>query len=172
MIKAKYTFDGFNGIGYYQQQLANKANIGAFEFMKIQDRLKTQKEPTNLANYIKEGYPFDRWNNRGLDYKRTSINGFEFSSFDTADDSYLDIYIEIEKQFHKDSYGNCLIIKYNGPKYLIETDKDYYLGDAHVSNADFNLTDFHLHFNPVRKTLSLYQDKHNHDKAREAAYNK
>ncbi|QYC30716.1 hypothetical protein HGD80_02565 [Paulownia witches'-broom phytoplasma] len=24
MIKAKYTFDGLNGVGYYQQQLANK----------------------------------------------------------------------------------------------------------------------------------------------------
>ncbi|PQP79174.1 effector, partial [Candidatus Phytoplasma phoenicium] len=31
---------------------------------------------------------------------------------------------------------------------------------------------FHLHFNPVRKTLSLYQDKHNNDKAKEATYNK
>ncbi|MDO8059406.1 effector, partial ['Crotalaria aegyptiaca' phytoplasma] len=65
MIKAKYTFDGLNGIGYYRQQLANKANIGAFEFMKIQDRLEIQKEPTNLANYIQEGYPFDRWNDLG-----------------------------------------------------------------------------------------------------------
>ncbi len=63
MIKAKYTFDGLNGIGYYEQQLANKENIGSFELMKIQDHLETQKEPSNLANYIKDRYPFDRWNN-------------------------------------------------------------------------------------------------------------
>ncbi|GAK74307.1 uncharacterized protein OYV_08120, partial ['Chrysanthemum coronarium' phytoplasma] len=41
MIKAKYTFDGLNGIGYYQQQLANKDNIGTFQLMAIQDRLET-----------------------------------------------------------------------------------------------------------------------------------
>ncbi|MDO8057604.1 effector, partial ['Gossypium sp.' phytoplasma] len=39
-----------------------------------------------------------------------------------------------------------------------------------VSDSSFESTDFHLHFNPVRKTLSLYQDKHNHDKAKEAEY--
>ncbi len=68
MIKIHYTFDGLNGIGYYQQQLANKENIGSFvgsfELMKIQERLETQKEPSNLANYIREDYPFDRWNNQ------------------------------------------------------------------------------------------------------------
>ncbi|WP_308738522.1 hypothetical protein [Candidatus Phytoplasma rubi] len=58
MIEVHYTFDGLNGVGYYQQQLANKENIGSFELMKIQERLKTQKEPFNLANYIKDRYPF------------------------------------------------------------------------------------------------------------------
>ncbi|MGL9687987.1 MAG: effector, partial [Candidatus Phytoplasma sp. TWB_XP] len=78
----------------------------------------------------------------------------------------------LEKQFKEDSGGNCLILKYQGPKYFLDDDKDYYLGRAHVSNSNFELTNFHLHFNPKRKTLSLYQDKHNNDKAQEAAYNK
>ncbi|MCX2955883.1 effector, partial [Candidatus Phytoplasma citri] len=30
----------------------------------------------------------------------------------------------------------------------------------------------HLHFNPVRKTLSIYQDKHNNDKVQETENNK
>ncbi|MDO8058987.1 effector, partial [Candidatus Phytoplasma australasiaticum] len=81
MIKAKYTFDGLNGIGYYQQQLANKANIGAFEMMKIQDRLKTQKEPTNLVCYIKDRHPFDRWNKDGDTYNHTTLDGFDSASF-------------------------------------------------------------------------------------------
>ncbi|TKA88182.1 MAG: hypothetical protein QS2022_1620 [Candidatus Phytoplasma asteris] len=55
---------------------------------------------------------------------------------------------------------------------MIEKDKDYYLGRVHVSDSNFELTNFHLHFNPVRKTLSLYQDKQNNDKVKEAEYNK
>ncbi|MDV3166803.1 MAG: effector, partial ['Waltheria sp.' little leaf phytoplasma] len=58
----------------------------------------------------------------------------------------------------------------NGPKYLIEEDKDYYLGYAFVADSNSKLTNFYLHFNPVRKTLSLYQDKHHNDKAKEARY--
>ncbi|MDO8057541.1 effector [Candidatus Phytoplasma gossypii] len=169
IIKAKYIFDGLNGIGYYQQQVQDKK--GSFNnILTAQERLKIQKEPANLANYIKEGYPFDRWNNRGLDYKETSINGFKFSRFDMEHGSHLYSNINFEKQFHQDSYGNCLILKYKGPKYLIETDKDYYLGRARVSDSSFESTNFHLHFNPVRKTLSLYQDKHNYDKVEEAKY--
>ncbi|WP_240992323.1 hypothetical protein [Candidatus Phytoplasma tritici] len=30
MIEIHYTFDGLNGVGYYQQQLANKDKIGSF----------------------------------------------------------------------------------------------------------------------------------------------
>ncbi|MBX4180337.1 MAG: effector, partial ['Prunus persica' phytoplasma PP2] len=89
MIKAKYTFDGLNGIGYYQQQLANKDNIGSFQLMTIQDRLEKQKEPSNLVCYIKDRHPFDRWNNRGLTYEETSMNGFKHAQFDMKDDSHL-----------------------------------------------------------------------------------
>ncbi|MDO8054924.1 effector ['Cleome sp.' phytoplasma] len=160
MIKIQYTFDGLNGVGYYQQQLANKANIGAFELMKIQDRFKTQKEPTNLVCYIKDRHPFDRWNKDGDTYNHTTLNGFETASFDEEDDSQLYLYVKFEKQQNKGPGGNYLILKYQGPKHFLEDDKDYYLGEAFVHNDNFKLTDFHLHFNPVRKTLSLYQDKH------------
>ncbi|WAN63447.1 ATP-dependent Zn protease [Candidatus Phytoplasma rubi] len=172
MIKAKYTFDGLNGIGYYQQQLANKDNINFYELGNIKNRLENQKEPSNLANYIKDRYPFDRWNNRGLTYEETSINGFKFSRFDIGFYSYLENYVNLEKQFKEDSSGNCLILKYKGPKHLLDADKDYYLGCAWLENSEFNNENFHLHFNPVRKTLSLYQDKHNNDKVQEAEYNK
>ncbi len=172
MIKTKYTFDGLNGIGYYQQQLANKENIGSFELMKIQDLLELQKEPSNLVCYIKDRHPFDRWNKRGLDYKQTSVNEFKYSSCDMEDDSHLYSNINFEKQFKENSGGNCLILKYKGPKHFLDEDKDYYLGCSHVSNSNFKLTHFHLHFNPKRKTLSLYEGKHNNDKAKEAENNK
>ncbi|RMI87651.1 OadG family protein [Candidatus Phytoplasma solani] len=164
MIKAKYTFDGLNGIGYYQQQLQEKK--GSHNDISIaQDRHETQKEPSNLAYYIEDRYPFDLW-------KENSANGFKFSRFDIKNDSQLFIYVDLEKQFKEDSSGNCLILKYKGPKHFLEEDKDYYLGRAWVENSEFKNEDFRLHFNPVRKTLSLYQDKHNNDKAKEDAYNK
>ncbi|WAN63463.1 ATP-dependent Zn protease [Candidatus Phytoplasma rubi] len=162
MIKAKYTFDSLNGIGYYQQQLANKDNINFYELGNIKNRLENQKEPSNLANYIKDRHPFDHWNN----------NGFKFSQFDKEIDSYLYKYVRLEQQLNEGPGGNYLILKYKGPKHFLEEDKDYYLGCTWLENSEFNNEDFHLHFNPVRKTLSLYQDKHNNDKSKEAPYNK
>ncbi|GAK74222.1 predicted permease ['Chrysanthemum coronarium' phytoplasma] len=41
MIKAKYTFDGLNGIGYYQQQLQEKkVVITIFQSLKIASKSK------------------------------------------------------------------------------------------------------------------------------------
>ncbi|WZN38376.1 hypothetical protein M33023_01850 [Candidatus Phytoplasma asteris] len=172
MIEIHYTFDGLNGVGYYQQQLANKDKISSFQLMTVQDRLENQKEPSNLACYIKDRHPFDRWNQKAVTYDMTTANGFKFSRFYTEDDSYLWRYIKLEKQLNEGPGGNYLIIKYKGPKYFLDDDKDYYLGRARVDDTNFKLTDFHLHLNPKRKTLSLYQDKHNNDKTKEAKNNK
>ncbi|WP_268850098.1 hypothetical protein [Candidatus Phytoplasma rubi] len=77
------------------------------------------------------------------------------------DDSSLYSNINFEKQqFKGPRLFNHLIVKYKGPKHFLEEDKYYYLGKAFVHDVNFELTHFHLHFNPVRKTLSLYQDKH------------
>ncbi|GAK74309.1 MAG: hypothetical protein QS2022_1170 [Candidatus Phytoplasma asteris] len=126
----------------------------------VENRRELQKEPSNLVCYIKELHPFDRWNKDGDTYNHTTLNGFNSAHFYTKDDSYLDNYVNFEKHEHKGPGYNYLILKYKGPKYFLEDDKDYYLGRAFVHNSDFELTNFHLHFNPVRKTLSLYQDKH------------
>ncbi|MDO8079056.1 hypothetical protein OC716_02240 [Candidatus Phytoplasma aurantifolia] len=90
----------------------------------------------------------------------TTLNGFETASFNKKDDSQLYLYVKFEKQQHEGPGGNYLILKYQGPKHFLEDDKDYYLGEAFVHDDNFELTYFHLHFNPKRKTLSLYQDKH------------
>ncbi|MBS2993807.1 AAA family ATPase ['Santalum album' aster yellows phytoplasma] len=136
------------------------------ELKLIENRRETQKEPTNLASYIKDRHPFDRWNKDGDTYNYTTLNGFNSAHFYNKDDSYLDNYVNFEKHEHKGPGYNKLILKYKGPKHFLEDDKDYYLGRAFVLNSDFELTNFHLHFNPVRKTLSLYQDKHNYDKVK------
>ncbi|MDV3201453.1 MAG: hypothetical protein Q8872_01075 [Candidatus Phytoplasma australasiaticum] len=220
MIKAKYTFDGLNGIGYYEQQKlkaeqlfkerdllekeAQEKNLQSYlnsrmigsnlipnnpeldnlsqkimknrdELIKINqklvlDRLQSQPEPPNLVCYIKDRHPFDRWNEDGDTYNHTTLNGFKHSSFDTKNDSYLHYYVNFKKQQHEGPGGNCLILEYQGPKHFLTEDQDYYLGRARVEDTNFKLTDFHLHFNPVRKTLSLYQDKHHNNKVKEAKY--
>ncbi|MDO8060311.1 hypothetical protein [Candidatus Phytoplasma citri] len=116
--------------------------------------------------------PFDRWNKEAITYDMTTANGFKFSLFDKEVDSQLYLYVKFEKQLNEGPGGNYLIIKYKGSKCFLDEDKDYYLGRAWLENSEFKNEIFHLHFNPVRKTLSLYQGKHNNDKAREAAYNK
>ncbi|MDV3166481.1 MAG: hypothetical protein Q8807_02240 ['Waltheria sp.' little leaf phytoplasma] len=90
-------------------------------------------------------------------------------------DSYLHYYVNFvnfKKQQHEGPGGNCLILEYQGPKHFLTEDQDYYLGRDRVDDADFELTDFRLHFNPVRQTLSLFKDKHNNDKVKEAENNK
>ncbi|GLH60942.1 hypothetical protein PAWBP_6800 [Paulownia witches'-broom phytoplasma] len=139
------------------------------ELKLVENRRETQKEPSNLTNYIKDRHPFDRWNKDGT---LAGFNAFENSHFDTKHESYLHYYINFEKQQHKGPGFNHLILKYQGPKHILDDDKDYYLGEAFVQNSKKELTDFHLHFNPKRKTLSLYQDKHNNDKDEEAEMKK
>ncbi|CCP88125.1 conserved hypothetical protein, partial CDS, partial [Candidatus Phytoplasma solani] len=198
MIKAKYTFDGLNGIGYYEQQKlkaeqlfrereslekqAKEKNLQIYlnekaidmnrspnnpeldnlsekimknhnELIKINQklilyRLETQKEHSNLANYIKDRYPFDCWNKDGDTYDMTTDNGFKFSHFDKELDSQLYLYVRIRQKINKYSSGNCLILDYKGPKHFLDDDKDYYLGRAWVKNSEFKNEYFNLHFNP------------------------
>ncbi|WAN63431.1 SAP53-like protein [Candidatus Phytoplasma rubi] len=155
-----------------QKIMKNRDELIKINQKLILDRLELQKEPSNLVCYIKYRHPFDRWNKRGLTYDRTTLNGFDYASFDMEDDSSLYSNINFEKQQFKGPGFNHLIVKYKGPKHFLDEDKDYYLGHAYVDDSNFKLTDFHVHFNPKRKTLSLYQDKHNNDKNQEAENNK
>ncbi|MGL9687425.1 MAG: AAA family ATPase, partial [Candidatus Phytoplasma sp. TWB_XP] len=75
------------------------------ELKLVENRRELQKEPSNLVCYIKDRHPFDRWNNRGLTYEETSVNGFKYSRFDKTIDSQLYLYVRLEKQFKEDSGG-------------------------------------------------------------------
>ncbi|WP_232308843.1 hypothetical protein [Maize bushy stunt phytoplasma] len=161
MIQIKYTFDGLNGIGYYQKQLNDKTNKKFFELETIKDRLESQLEPDNLVCYIKDRHPFDRWNKRGATSEDFGfINGFDSASFDMKDGSFLRNNITFEKQQNEGPGNNKLILKYKGPKHLLQEDKDYYLGEIYTHNDNFKLTHFHLHFNPVRpKKLKIIKEQ-------------
>ncbi|MEC4559023.1 MAG: hypothetical protein U9532_02550 ['Conium maculatum' witches'-broom phytoplasma] len=144
-----------------------------FNDNNISYRLKIKPEPSNLAIFIKNRHPFDRWNKRGATSEDFGfIDGFDSASFYKKDDSYLLRYINFEKQKNKGPGGNYLILKYKGPKNFLEEDKDFYLGTIFTHNDQFFLTDFYLYFNPVRNTLSIFKNKHNNDKTEEAEMNK
>ncbi|WP_320411901.1 hypothetical protein [Candidatus Phytoplasma fabacearum] len=155
-----------------QKIMKNRDELIKINQKLVLDRLQSQPEPPNLVCYIKDRHPFDRWKKDGDTYNHTTLNGFKYSFFDKKDDSQLYLYIRIKKQQHEGPGGNYLILEYQGPKHFLTEDQDYYMGEAFVHNVDFKLTDFHLHFNPVRKTLFLFKDKHNNDKVKEAKNNK
>ncbi|RAM57667.1 hypothetical protein DH96_02320 [Candidatus Phytoplasma oryzae] len=56
---------------------------------------------------------------------------------------------------------------YEGPQYLLDEDKDYYISDARLPYDSDNQTVtgstkiYRLYFNPKRNTLSVYTDKFN-----------
>ncbi|MBS2126162.1 hypothetical protein J8J04_00285 ['Fragaria x ananassa' phyllody phytoplasma] len=65
---------------------------------------------------------------------------------------------------------NIVKISYKGPKYLIDLDKDYYIGGTILNTNQFyydrgvKMTvskTYHLHFNPVRNTISVFTEKFN-----------
>ncbi|WIA07873.1 MAG: hypothetical protein BGWL_c3890 [Candidatus Phytoplasma cynodontis] len=117
-----------------------------------------KKEPSDLLPYVKQ--PFFRWR---------TIDGGNTYNFDSAtltkasEIIVLDPYIS---DMHSDEREALFKFKYQGPQYLLEEDKDYYIGDANLyySNENerfYNRKTYHLHFNPVRNTLSVYTEKFN-----------
>ncbi|MDW3617723.1 MAG: hypothetical protein QFY14_01285 [Candidatus Phytoplasma pruni] len=81
MVKVHYKFNGLNGIAYCQQQFNDKENKSFFELATIKDRIESQYKPSNLAIFIKNRHPFDRWNKDCDTYNFTALNGFEGASF-------------------------------------------------------------------------------------------
>ncbi|WP_252861498.1 AAA family ATPase [New Jersey aster yellows phytoplasma] len=67
------------------------------ELKLVENRLNTQPEPSNLAIFIKNRHPFDRWNKDGDTYNHTTLDGFDSASFDAKADSQLYSYINFEK---------------------------------------------------------------------------
>ncbi|WEK82545.1 MAG: SAP53-like protein [Candidatus Phytoplasma pruni] len=81
MVKVRYKFNDLNSIGYCQQQFNDKENKSFFELATIKDRIEYQLKPSNLAIFIKNRHPFDRWNKDCDTYNFTALNDFEDASF-------------------------------------------------------------------------------------------
>ncbi|KAB8121691.1 hypothetical protein ['Cynodon dactylon' phytoplasma] len=161
MIEKRYTFYGLNGLGYYQKELEKEQqkpieaqNPYLITFLK--QRSQTQQEPTDFLPFVKN--PFKEW--RATDsgvpvfYNSTLSKG-------TVLDSPLNQYITLRCE---EVLGRVWLY-YTGPQYLLDEDKDYYIGDANLpydpQKQISQRKQYHLHFNPVRNTLSVYTEKFN-----------
>ncbi|KAB8121688.1 hypothetical protein ['Cynodon dactylon' phytoplasma] len=192
MIEKTYTFYGLNGLGYYQKELEKEEKKPTAEELAKQDpeaaklspleieekvkdqnkitlyqsRLKTQQEPTDILPFQKQ--PFGDW--KETDNLRPFEDDGVFRKA-TALDSLLFLYLKnfkINPGLGKRAIGE-FSFDYQGPQYLLEEDKDYYIGNANLyySNENerfYNRKTYHLHFNPVRNTLSVYTEKFNVNK--------
>ncbi|KXT29058.1 ATP-dependent Zn protease domain protein, partial [Candidatus Phytoplasma oryzae] len=123
-----------------------------------QHRLQTQKEPTDILPFAKQ--PFNKW--------RTDANQYAFGSTTFMKGSVVDSPLTLYIGFMRcEEATGVMWFYYDGPQYLLNEDKDYYIGNADLPYDPNNQIGFgstktyHLHFNPVRKTLSVYTEKFN-----------
>ncbi|MGL9687375.1 MAG: hypothetical protein ACQBVK_01050, partial [Candidatus Phytoplasma sp. TWB_XP] len=68
-----------------------------------------------------------------------------------------------------DPNTHTIEVNYEGPKWLLEEDKDFYMDDVKcrefesIENFDgkFRYKNHYLHFNPVKRYITLYTKKFN-----------
>ncbi|WBL31311.1 hypothetical protein [Candidatus Phytoplasma sacchari] len=161
MVDRTYSFYGLNGLGYYQKELkkekqkpAKEQNSSLISLLKY--RCQTQKEPTDLLLFINE--PFRKWGKNDIGESWFG-SGIVQINEETIFNQYVE-YIACQE------FEGCLWFWYDGPQYILEEDKDYYIVDVwlpynHKNQSDYRYKRYHLYFNPVRKTLSVYKNKFN-----------
>ncbi len=183
MIEVVYTFYGLEGLGYYEKKLKeeiikeekkqkvgikkfNNVEVETFlietdEIIKLKKLLNTQKEPTDLAYFVK--YPFDQWKDGGVDY----FNNFTGQSL--ADNTKSFFSGKASSNLFQERNDHKFEFHFKGPKYLLDLDQDCFIYPVNtpinVRNSGvydtYQRKPYYLHLNPVRKTLSLYTEKFN-----------
>ncbi|MEC4558613.1 MAG: hypothetical protein U9532_00240 ['Conium maculatum' witches'-broom phytoplasma] len=127
-----------------------------------EERVKIQKEPTDLAYFVK--YPFDQWKEGSVDY----FSNFTGQSLADNTESFFSGKAS-SNLFQKDDQHK-FEFHFKGPKYLLDFDQDCFIypvntpinvrGAVITGNVFLDKT-YYLHLNPARKTLSLYTEKFN-----------
>ncbi|WBL31457.1 hypothetical protein [Candidatus Phytoplasma sacchari] len=157
MIEINYYFDRLNGLGYYKEKLKQEENknINNKDLSLIsfyQHKINCQKEPDEMLKYELDKKPFKEWEIKTIFQK---INIFDIIKLNKSEDSFL--YDQIQKiDINHDN--KSLSIMYKGQKKILENDKDYFICEVEISYV-FWQQKYYLHFNPSRKTLSIYTEK-------------
>ncbi|MGL9688171.1 MAG: hypothetical protein ACQBVK_05535, partial [Candidatus Phytoplasma sp. TWB_XP] len=112
-------------------------------------------EPTDIPPFYKN--PFNKWK-----YKNSQIDHFRsFTDQLKERDSQFGLVLRINPNTH------TIEVNYKGPKWLLEEDKDFYMDEVKcrefesIENFDgkFRYKNYYLHFNPVKRYITLYTKK-------------
>ncbi|WCA22371.1 hypothetical protein [Candidatus Phytoplasma oryzae] len=163
MVEKRYVFYGLNGLGYYQKELTQAQQKPTTEqnpylISFLQHRVNTQPEPSDILPFVKN--PFIKWETD------EGSPAFGWSTFDREVGSNTEISHYLKDMQCEKGHGQ-FTFSYKGPQYLLEEDKDYYIGEARLAYDPNNqigtgsTKEYYLHFNPVRHTLSVYTKKMN-----------
>ncbi|WCA22366.1 AAA family ATPase [Candidatus Phytoplasma oryzae] len=115
-------------------------------------------EPSDILSFVRK--PFIQWETD------EGSPAFGWSTFDEEVGSNTEISGCLKDMQCEKAHGQ-FTFSYKGPQYLLEEDKDYYIGKARLPYDPNNqigtgsTKEYHLHFNPVRHTLSVYTKKMN-----------
>ncbi|ABC65392.1 ATP-dependent Zn protease [Aster yellows witches'-broom phytoplasma AYWB] len=116
-----------------------------------------EHEPADLALFVKN--PFDKWYDEGMRVD-------EFDGFYTKEK-------QNDSQFgggngvRIDPSNHYIKLKYEGPKHLIEEDKDFFMDEVNCTSNErspegvLKSKTYYLHFNPKQGYITLYTQKHN-----------
>ncbi|PQP78695.1 hypothetical protein C6B38_04455 [Spiroplasma sp. ChiS] len=144
-VKKTYVFSRFNGLDQCRYP---------------------EKVPKDLPLFIRE--PFNNWRYTG---KMKPYN----DSFMGRDKNYFteefreDILSNRESRFYANSFlkqDETIEMDYEGPKYLLEKDEDFYINTVKCplqeeKKFETKHQNYYLHFNPVKKYITLYTEKKN-----------
>ncbi|WP_341266694.1 hypothetical protein [Candidatus Phytoplasma fraxini] len=123
------------------------------------------KVPKDLAPFIRE--PFDNWyyTNQmppykglgGIDKDYFISGGFHIDNFSKKDSKFNDSFLK---------QGHTIEMDYEGPKYLLEEDKDFYVNEVKCplqedKRFEYKSKTYYLHFNPKQQYITLYTEKMN-----------
>ncbi|MGE9276878.1 MAG: hypothetical protein ACQKHC_03305 [Candidatus Phytoplasma pruni] len=148
IIDITYTCFGFNGLNNPQYP---------------------DKVPTDLKAFVKQK-PFNKWEYLEIDPNFQGNCFAKVSDIPQDLDSRKNNSLFAQKNIFSDGVfvdtSNYNIrIHYKGPKYILDTDKDFYLIQIKIPKDDrLGTTDkqtYYLHFNPVKQYITLYTEPMN-----------
>ncbi|WP_373403149.1 hypothetical protein [Candidatus Phytoplasma solani] len=139
MIKRTYTFYGLTGLRRGHHP---------------------EHEPTDLAPFVKN--PFNKWHdpNHVLSEPDEYFDYFHTKNKDK--DSQFNNHMQVSTVNHN------IYINYEGPKWLLEEDKDFFMDEVEcriskdrIEDGRFAYKNYYLHFNPKQGYITLYTQKFN-----------
>ncbi|MDW3617719.1 MAG: ATP-binding protein [Candidatus Phytoplasma pruni] len=148
IVDQTYTFARFNGLDKCQYP---------------------DKVPTDLKAFVKQK-PFNKWTYRDEIphmHREQQINKMHETPQDL--DSKKNNSLFTQKNTFADGFtinaDNTIEIQYKGPKYILDTDKDWYIAKIQIPEdnllTNFRESTYYLHFNPVKQYITLYTEPMN-----------